>query len=416
MKKKRKRYTLFVCALLLAVSTGCAEVPENVKADIARREQQKSDGKVIEAEASANLTPVADVVKNTPKIWKAEHGLIAFDGIVQVPEVTMLYKWKMQVADEAYQNPEKTREIFLNYFDNLEQKTTDEGPEEWFKSSVTFSDKEENQTERTGADCLIMDEDGFFTMARVTDYYENMELAEKWAGNESIGVEQTYYFDADGQCLSGGSDTWKLYDGTEVCVQEVMDQMEKFAEDYQEAVPSVTLIPDRIEVVKNAEEDVYSMEIYEMIACEGVKVDDLTLTIQNIKDYGNVCRLNSTVWQRAFLGDKYPYATSVYTPYKGVEKVETYETIVTLEEAWEALIKSAAGQAEMNLERADLLYSPWYEPTGDTNAEWPMQMSEPPEIYAAPVWRFVGHGDEKDDRTYAFYVDAVTGRVTAYTQ
>lgn len=416
MGKKGKQYTLFACVLLLTVLTGCAEVPENVKADIARREQQKSDGKVIEAEASQNLTPVADVVKNTPETWKAEHGLITFEGIVQVPEVTKLYKWKMQVADEAYQNPEKTREIFLDYFDNLEQKTTDQGPEEWFKSSVTFADEEEIQTEQPRVDCLIMDEDGFFTMVQMTDYYENVELAEKWGGNENVRVEKTYYFNADGQCLEGGTDTWELYDGAEVCVQEAMDQMEKFAEDYQEAVSSVTLIPDRIEVIKNAEEDVYGMEIYEMIACEGVKVDDLVLSAQNIKDYGNVCRLNSKVWQRAFLGDKYPYATSVYTPYKGTEKIEVYENIVTLEEAWEALMKSAAGQAEIYLERADLLYSPWYEPTGDTNAEWPMQMSEPPEIYAAPVWRFVGHGDEKDDRTYAFYVDAVTGKVTAYTQ
>ena len=395
---------------------GCAEVPSDVQKDIEKNEHMEWSQKETE-NPEIRKSSISDVVKNTPEIWKFEEGNIAFDGIVQVPDVLALHKWEVIISDNIYQKSEKTKQLFQKYFDNLEGSISyiyDEEEYGWFEDGVGYYDVEEISNPDGRTDELVVDEKGGLGMVMLTDYWNDVEEAEKWLVmpvNEVLPYEKIYYFNQEGKCLEGGNDNWNLY-GRNIEVQQAMDCFLEFAKDYQSIEQSIEILPDRISAFKNNKQDCSIMTIHGMLAYEGVKVDDANLQDQPIKDYGDLCRLGANVEQIEFGAGNYPYWTKLGFAYAGGKKLETYDKIISFEDAWELLYGKIAKEKEVNMQRADLVYSIWYQPEGDTDQDWSMEMSAPPKMYATPVWRFISYQDAQT--SYVYYVDAVTGEVTAY--
>lgn len=417
MKVKRS-ISMALAMIFVIVLAGCAAVPDEVNKDIGNRETGKigtenADPKKME------LRPVSEVTAETPDNWTKESGKVKFDGIVKVPEVSELYKWKVEISTEAYENPEKAREVFLKYFDNLAIEERGEPRDDlggMLRTIDYYDDDEEFPGDDGQPDGITMYETGKFAMGMLTKFWSNVEEGEKWGYGLISEIEKTYYFRKDGTCIEGGEDTWSIYGGESVSVQEMMDCMEEFAEQYKKVEPSAEFVPDRVDVWKLSDRDFYQIRVYETLMYDGVAVDDSWCSEQNIKEYGNLCRLRSQMEQWVLYTDGYPYMTGVDEPYRRREKLETYEKILGLEDAWPLLTGKIADQKNVDFDRADLLYSIWYEPEGDSNELWWFSLSEPPQMFATPVWRFSGWVDkgEKNAEQCTVYVDALTGQVTAY--
>lgn len=397
---------------------GCAAVPDEVNKNIGNREtgntgKENSDLKGME------LRPVSEVTAETPDNWTKESGKVKFDGIVKAPEVSELYKWKVEISTEAYENPEKAREVFLKYFDNLAIEERDEPGDECggMVRTIDYKDEEELPGEDGSTDGIAMYATGQFAMGMLTKFWSDVDEGEEWLHGLRTETAKTYYFREDGTCIEGGEDTWTIYGGESVTIQEMMDCMQEFAGQYKKVEPSAVFVPDRVEVWKMADRDFYAIDVCEMLLYDGVRVDDAWFAEpQNIKEYGNLCRLRSQMSQEVHYTDGYPYGTSVNTPYRRSEKLETYDKILGFEDAWSLLTGKIADQKNVDFDRADLLYSIWYEPEGDSDELWWNTLSEPPQMFATPVWRFSGWVDkgEENAKQCTVYVDALTGQVTAY--
>lgn len=414
--KRSKENLWIVFFLLILLVTGCAETPQKVKEDEKRQDKKEILLSKGDERTTVNLTPVNEVIKNTPSTWKQKKGAIEFDGIVQVPNVTELYKWKIGLTNNAYQNEEKTREVFLKYFDDLSVREEEEASQdlEMFGEAIIFYDDE--MPDPVGSrDEIIIQSSGKFLMRMLTDYWEDSAEGDRWLWipmNSALPYEKNYFFDSEGKCLNEGNDTWELYDGEKIEVQNAMEQYIKFIEEYHMVEPDVSLCPDRISVFFNPEENCYFLTIHSNYLFEGVKVDDADIIEQNIKEYGNICRLSTESERMIFCGKKNPFWTDVGIGYQTKDKLEKFDEIISLEGAWELLTDKTADLKDVVIDRADLMYSIWYQPEGDTDQEWDMQMKNPPEMYATPVWRFLSYQDAQ--RSFVYYVDAVTGDVTAY--
>lgn len=404
---------VFVMAISVLFLYGCAEIPEDISQEM---ENQNSQGNV-EVKKNENISEkylsVKEIAEKTPSTWKSENDIFRFDGVIQVPDVEELYMWKVEVANKVYQKSEETREMFLKHFDNLSIKQVDEN-KETFTGSVAFYDDEEIKDPDGQTDKLTVSAPGGFYLGMSMYYWRDPDEGQRWLWMpmEGFPYEEQYFFDMNGKCIKGGTDTWRLYDGREAEVQKTMDRFMEVLRDYQKIETDMTFVPDRLSVCKNEPENCYFFSMHAAQVYDGVKVDDSMVTDQPIRDFGNRCRLATTAYQIEHGVGDFPYWTHMQSAYKESEKIETYKKIIPFEEAWKILEGKVADQIDIQIHRADLVYSIWYEPEGDTDIYWYIQMDAPPEMYAAPVWRFLSYKDGQ--ASYAYYVDAVTGEVTAY--
>lgn len=376
---------ILVSAMLLL---GCADTPDDVKSDIAKRETEKERESMKSQETE--LVPIDEVVKNTPKSWEGGSGNARFDGIVKVPEVEQLHKWKVGIADNAYQNPKEARKYFLKYFDDLDVEVIDDEPlEGMFTRTVEYLDDEEITGDDGMPDGLIFYNTGEFAMGMTTHYWNSPEDSRGWFMFPMYGLEyyKNYYYNWDGSCM-------------------------EVAEAYCAIEPDQTLIPDRVSIFKNEAEDCYIIESHMNLAFENVPIDSGVFVEQDIKRNGNICRLGTDLNQVNFgEGEDYPYLTMMLAGYKAEEPLETYNEIIDFEQAWNLLYVQMAEEKEVVIDRADLVYSVYYEPTGDTAELWWNDMEEAPELFAVPVWRFTSY--QNGGASYVYHVDALTGQISA---
>lgn len=395
----------FALTLIVTLMSGCMNTPTEVTEEIKRQEEMLAKD-VKKEKASVKLTSVNDVVKQTPKTWKKDSGNVRFNGVVQMPDVAELYKWKVDVANETFKNPERTKDTFLKYFNNLDEKEAelqrdDVGP--GMVDYIRYSEKDESLSEDELPPHLHMGEDGWLGM------YPQISEPVGRGSEENMSRIKRYLFNMDGSCMEGGGDVWLIGNKVEINVQTEMDRMMSVIEDYEKIEPGIDIVPDRVEIIYYKEEDAYDIEIWGGPAYEGVRVDNAFI-IQgnlNIKSYDNIYRLHTDA-SRYGIGDGMDNSIVIRNPYKAVEKLETYEKIIGMEDAWNLLVSKMAELKDVEFERADLMYSVWYRPEGDTTDEWYMEMDEPPKLYATPVWRFAAGLD-----CYV-YVDAVDGTVMGY--
>lgn len=248
----------------------------------------------------------------------------------------------------------------------------------------------------------------------LTDYWSDTQKADEWLtvpANKFLDYKKNYYFSMDGSCMDGGSDSITLY-GKSLQIQDAMDNFQTILEPYERLSGDVVYVPDRISVFQNGESDFDVMTLHATMIYDGVRVDDADICEQPIKDYGDLCRLSARAEQMEFGNGKYPYWTCMDIAYVPEKKMETYTEVLPFDAAWTYLQKQVATEEKVLINRADLMYSIWYQPTSDTDKDWRAQMNEPPEMYATPVWRFVSYQNAQE--SYAYYVDAITGEVTAY--
>lgn len=413
MKLRKMISAVLVFGAALTWLTGCAEVPEEVQSGIDAEEQNTSaDGKNGKTDASVKLEAVSKVLTETPESWKQKSGNAEFDGRVRVPEVSELYKWKVEIANEAFQNPEKVKEVYRKYFNNLEiKKEGDPGGGHGMWKHIQYEEKLDRELgEEEWPPYVDIMEDGYLTM--IVDEWE--DVGEYSPDNAKL--EKVYLFDESGKCLDGGDEKWLVENRVEITAQEAMDQTRKLAEDYMKVEPDVTLVPDRVVIYHYKREDAYRMECWELLSYDGVRVDGSLLTQDAIKAYNNTCRLYTHAWKYTLGEGMNDFC--VRHPYKAVEKLETYGEMLTLEDAWKLFVEKMAAKRKVKVTQADLMYSVWYHPEGDTGVAWYAELEEPPEMFATPVWRFEGEVDRAADdprgNTCTVFVDAVTGEVMAY--
>lgn len=412
MKRKEYVILLYVVAILTG---GCTKAPENVQEDIARQEteEQKVGDSEDVLEDGIELHPIREILASTPAKWKTQNGPLTFDGIVQIPDVEEFYKWDIDLADEHYQNAENTRNIFLKYFDNLTQKEQVLAEEGYYYDYIDYRDTDDIEEART--DSLTIDRDGGLALTMSTSYWTDEEEGNKWCiapMNARMEYERNYLVNMDGNCIENGSDTCELYGGENISIQDAVDNFATFLADFHLCNTNIVAVPDRVSLFRNEEQNCDIMTIHGTYLLDGVRVDDSIFAEQPIRTYGNICRLQAYIEQYEFGVTDYPYATCVVAAYQGTEKLETYNEILSLEDAWSLLTGKVMDEKQVEIQRADLMYSIWYQPEGDTNENWEMQMSKPPEMYATPVWRFVSYRNAQ--QSYVYYVDAITGEVTAY--
>ena len=335
-------------------------------------------------------------MKNTPKTWEGGSGNARFDGFVKVPEIEQLHKWKVGISDNAYQNPKEAKEKFLKYYDNLEVEIKDKPIEGMFIRTIEYRDDEETGSERGNSDCIVFYNIGEIAMGMLTRYWNDREKGMEWyIYPTSLDYEKNYFFNWDGPC-----------------VQESMDMLQEIADTYCSIEPEQTLLPDRVSIFKNKEQDCYIVESHMNLAFENVPLDCGVLVEQDIKKNGNICRLGTDLSQTNYGQDEgYPFSTMMSTGYKAEETLETYDKIIDFEQAWNLLYAQMAEEKEVVIDRADLVYSVYYEPTGDTSELWWNDMEEVPELFAVPVWRFTSYQNGGD--SYVYHVDALTGQVSA---
>lgn len=420
LERDMGKRNLMVCVIGIMLSmmlVGCAETPKNVEIDIANRKQNETKGK-DKLEGDVKLESIADVVKNTPTSWQEQKGNLVFDGIVQMPDVDELYKYKIGLSDKIYQHPEQVRKAFLDYFDDLNGKdgyVIDHDKEVGYGDYVEYYDESDTVEEGGRTDCILVRETGSAGLYMLTDYWSDIDKAQEWQhvpANESLEYVDNYYFEKNGKCIKGGEDTITLYENKQIKVQPAMDDFKTVMEIYEKESGNVYYVPDRISIFHNPHIDSDIMTLHATMLYDGVRVDDADLIEQPIKDYGNLCRLNVRAEQMEWGEGQYPYWTSFGEAYVPEKKLETYKEMLTFENAWNRLLEKVATEEDVVINRADLMYSVWYKPNGDTDEGWTAQMNEPPEIYASPVWRFVSYRNAQE--SYAYYVDAITGEVTAY--
>ncbi len=409
IKKWKKIGMLLVSAMLF---TGCVDTPDDVKSDMAKRETEEEresiDSKEIE------LVPISEVVKNAPKTWEGGSGNARFSGFVKVPEVGQLHKWKVGIADNAYRNPEEARKQFLKYCDNLEIKNSNnESIEGIFTKIIEYEDDEETGSDDGATDGIAFYNTGEFAMIMLTRYWSDLEKSAEWyASPMALEYEKNYYFDWDGSCMEGEDDVYSLYNGEKVSIKESMNMLQEIAESYCAIEPEQTLLPDRVSIFKNEEQDCYMIESHMNLAFENVPLDSGVFVEQDIKRNGNICRLGTDLAQLNYGQDEgYPYSTMMLAGYKAEEPLETYDKIIDFEQAWKLLYAQMADEKEVVIDRADLVYSVYYEPTGDTAELWWNDMEEVPELFAVPVWRFTSY--QNGGASYVYHVDALTGQVSA---
>lgn len=425
MKKNSLCLTLITFVLL----TGCVATPDNVKNDIEEREKIKSEKAITdkteskdttdtdETQKSLTLLSVSDIVKNTPKTWSSQQGNLTFEGNVQVPEVETLHKYKIAISAKGYENPEKVKEAVKKYFDNLEGReeiVLDSPGTPSFSDDIEYYDVEDVE-EGGKTDAFMVDERGRFGIGMRTDYWKDPAEAEKWQllpVNANLPYHKNYYFDSKGQCIGDAEDQFTLYDGRQISIQQAMDTLMTVMSDYQSVADDIHLLPDRVSVFENTEQNCQILSSHAVLTYDGVKVDDTHLFSQSIRDFNGICRLYTRAEQIDFGFGKYPNWTQFYGAYLPDETLETYNKILSFEDAWKILEEKSAKNINVNIDRADLMYSIWYKPEKDTDEEWFMQMSEPPEMYASPVWRFLSY--QNGMKSLVYYVDAVTGEVSAY--
>ncbi len=409
MRKSWKYIGIFLFSAMLF--TGCVDTPDNVKSDIAKQETEQKresiDSKEIE------LVPISEVVKNAPNIWDGGSGNARFKGFVKVPEIEQLHKWKVGIADNAYQNPKEAREKFLKYYDNLEIEIKDKLLEGQFSRTVEYRDNEETGSENGNTDCIVFYNIGEIAMGMLTRQWRDREKSMEWyVSPMALDYEKNYYFNWDGSCMGGVEDTYSLYNGEKISVQESMDMLQEIADIYCSIEPEQTLLPDRVSIFKNEEQDCYIVESHMNLAFENVPLDCGVLVEQSIKKNGNICRLGTDLSQTNYGQDEgYPFSTIMSTGYKAEEPLETYDKIIDFEQAWNLLYAQMADEKEVVIDRADLVYSVYYEPTGDTSELWWNDMEEVPDFFAVPVWRFTSY--QNGGASYVYHVDALTGQVSA---
>ena len=412
----RKKRLIGILMAMFFMLTGCVPVPDNVKQDIlARRQQSETEAQQNRSE-DLQMIPVGEAAKNTPATYRDKTGNVTFDGIVQMPDVKALYKYKIGVSDWLYKNSDRVRKQFLKYYDNLEKKSEQkpEPDEVGYYDSIEYADAND-PVEGGHGDFLRMGINGELTLGMYTDIESTPDAVERWfpfPGPEEKS-EHNYFYGLDGRRLNGQNDEVKLDKGKSETIEQAKENLQMFLDDY-EALTGMEVAIDRITTSYNDKTDANNLSANATFVYDGVRVDDGLQLSQPIREYNNICRLYTRVHQLEVGSGTYPLVTTFNYCYVPEEKVETYERILSFESAWELLQKKTADQIKVQIERADLMYSLWYIPKGDTDMDWDLQMSEPPEIYATPVWRFVSYHTEEDPYTY--YVDAVTGEIWAYEQ
>lgn len=90
-----------------------------------------------------------------------------------------------------------------------------------------------------------------------------------------------------------------------------------------------------------------------------------------------------------------------------------HNEIISFEQAWECLNGKVETEEVVEIQRAELVYSIWYEVSEDTDADWTMELDQPPNMYATPVRRFTSY--QSANMSSVYYVDAITGEVITYT-
>lgn len=359
------------------------------------------------------LQPVETVVKDTPETWQGKAGNLSFDGVVQVPDVTAVYKWKVELLDDVFQKNEETREMFLDYFDNLDRKEDYflSGSAEDILDTIGYSDEEG----RAYTDSLEISKSGHLALTMQSDYFENEEEGNKWLvvpGNVFLPYEANYYYQPNGVCKAEEKDEYLLYDGVDKSIEKCMDELEEVMERYHSLCPAISIVPDRVAVFRNQEESCYILASHGLLTYEGVPVDDAGLVEQQNDGNKKICRQDACMWGLSLQGDKQPYMTILNYAYGATEKLESYDKIITFEQAWERLKEELPKNENVCIDRADLMYSIWFESMGLLDEDWTLTLDTVPDMYATPVWRFVSYQDAQ--YSYAYYVDAVTGEVSVY--
>ena len=403
---------LMICAM---IQTGCAEVPKEVQEDIAARGEMQESETDRQTSQEVSLVPIKEVIEHTPSEWKADAGVAHFDGTVHVPDTDELCKWKVEITNEVFQNPEKTREAFLKYCDNLDVKQEYEDEDGFFKDYIDYAD-DATVADNEGTNGIGIYEWGKVAMVMLSDYWKDVEKTNEWLyfPPEKLSRVTSYEFDANGRCVEGGTDSYKLYNQESISIQESMDTFDDVIQSYLTVEPGLDIRPDRVIVFYNEAADCYLLDIHEILQFDGVPVDEATLPEQDVMRFHKMCRLGATLYQNEYGSGAYPYWTYLDGAYKTTDKLESYDSIIDFESAWGLVSAVMADEKDVTIDRADLLYSIYYMAEHeDADILWQTRLTEPPQMYAEPVWRFVSYqGDGSSP--YVYYVNAVTGEVMAY--
>lgn len=408
MYKMNKIIYVVLCMVLSAfILSGCAETPDEVKQEIEEIKKAREE----QRELQKNLTYVipSELKKDGQDDFSMDHGVLCFDGSVNIPDCKNVYLLEMKVNDEFIENIDKNMQLSLEHV-GVEEK-------DWKKYITNENgingkaDTTTNKSYNGGKYCFI----------EMNDFYISVDQAGYFSINRKIENEEHPYFLKNGKII----DTYFMLSGKETFFNNVIelddekvtlgklnDMFEKEVDLMNRCSPNLNLIAHDVRICEYRDTQIKMAVFRALSSYKGVCFDSNYIADQEAKITGGKSFVGFEMNQQIH-SDGDTCATAVReTSYLVSKEIKEIDKVIDFESALNMIEYTVPKDKITIIESAEFMYQIYYE--GEEGQRWENIREKPPVFYAYPVWKFVEKGRSDEYSATVYYVDAVSGEVHSF--
>lgn len=249
MHKTKKYIYVFSCIFLMTlILSGCADTPDEVKQEITEIEKAKEEQR--ELKKSLTYVHASELQKDRRDNFSMNHGVLCFEGSVNIPDCENVYLLEMKVNDEIFKKIEKNMLLVMD------QVGVDE--KEWTKYIIA----ENGIDEKGGAATDKSYAERGYCSVEVDDFIITADQAGYLSINQVMENEDHTYFLKNGKILRNYyfvndekkecNDKVDLPDKT-VILETLKDMFEKKVELVNSCSPNLNLVVHDARICENTE-------------------------------------------------------------------------------------------------------------------------------------------------------------------
>lgn len=410
MTALQKLYIIFQLCLISLFISGCAEVPAEVKGDIAKiKASQREKQEFSQSVTTKSLTELGEDAREDCSI---DMGVLQFQGDIIIPNCENVYFLEMKVNDEIYKNIESNMPLLMQYAgvegkDWKEYITQEKGAD-----SISSGGSIEDKMYDSRGYCFVDINNINFSINHIgwVSIIQSLEREKhphflNWDGV----ITDTYYFINNKE---KNLDVEIELNGEKVSLRELYLNFEEGVDLINQCSPGLSLIPHDARIVEEKGTGSRMIVYRALNNYKGVCFDSNYIYPQNSQITGGKSFVGYEMNQHIHAaGDNCNIALRE-SSYIVIDEMKKYSKVLDFDSALRIIENTIPGDKITILESAELLYQIFYE--GEEGQRWEYKYEEPPSFYAAPVWKFVEKDRPNETKATTYYVDAITGEVYSF--
>lgn len=408
MYKMKKIINIFLGAFLaVSILSGCAETPDNVKQEI--EEIEKARGEQRELENNLTYVRPSELRKDSKDKFAMDHGVLRFDGSVNIPDCNNVYLLEMKANDEIIENIDENMQLVLEHV-GVQEK-------DWKKyitnenGIIGKADTTTNKSYNSGRYCsveindiiIFADQAGYFSINQKTDSEDHPYFLKNGK------IIDTYFLVNDKENLLNSVID---LDGEEVTLGKLNDRFEKEVDLMNRCSPNLNLVTHDVRISEDRETKIKMAVFRALSSYKGVCFDSNYILTQEAKVLDGKSFVGFEMNQQIHNeGDTCATALRE-TSYIVSKEVKELDEVIDFESALNMIEHTVPNDKITTIESAEFMYQIYYE--GEEGQRWENIREKPPVFYAYPVWKFVEKDRSDEYSATVYYVDAVSGKVHSF--